>query len=298
MNSTTGTAASAFNIGKVGIWSATIRFAPGGAGLEAARELEQLGFQAVWVPGGVDSGVLGTLDQLLDATTKLKFGTGILNIWKHEPADLAKWWKGQSPERQERLVLGLGVSHGPLIGESYGHPLAKMKAFLDGLATANMALDRCCLAALGPKMLELAAQRTAGAHPYLVSPRHSAVARRTMGPRPLLAPEQGVVLEEDPTRARAIAREFLSHYARLPNYVNNWLRDGFTQQEVDSLNDRLVDSLIGWGNLNAIARRVDEHLAAGADHVCLQVITEGGMRAPLADQLGGFRQLAGLLRRG
>lgn len=297
MNSTTGTAASALNLGQVGIWSATIRFAPGGTGIEAARELEKLGFPTLWVPGGIDSGVLGTLDQLLDATSTLRFGTGILNIWKHEPADVAKWWKGQSLERQKRLILGLGVSHGPLIGESYGHPLAKMREFLDGLAAAHMALDRCCLAALGPKMLELAGQRTAGAHPYLVSPRHSAIARKAMGPRALLAPEQGVVLEEDPAKARAIGREFIAGYARLPNYVNNWLRDGFTQQEVDSLSDRLVDSLIGWGNLDAIARRVNEHVAAGADHVCLQVITAGGMRAPLSDQLSGMRQLAPLLRR-
>jgi probable F420-dependent oxidoreductase len=274
-----------------------VRFAPGGAGLGAAAELEQLGFPTLWVPGGVDSGVLGTLDQLLDATSSLKFGTGILNIWKHEPADVATWWKGQSPERQKRLVLGLGVSHGPLIGESYGHPLAKMRTFLDDLKTADMALDRCCLAALGPKMLELAGQRTAGAHPYLVSPRHTAFARKAMGPRALLAPEQGVVLETNPGKARDIAREFLAGYAKLPNYVNNWLRDGFTQQEVESLGDRLVDSLIAWGSLEAVAKRVDEHCAAGADHVCLQVITGGSMRAPLSDQLGGFRELAKLLRK-
>jgi probable F420-dependent oxidoreductase len=298
MTNTTSAAAAALKLGRVGIWSAAVRFAPGGAGLEAAAELDRLGFQALWVPGGVDSGVLNTLDQLLDATPRLKIGTGILNIWKHDPADIAKWWKGQSPERQNRIILGLGVSHGPLIGESYGHPLAKMRTFLDGLEAVDMALERCCLAALGPKMLELAGQRTAGAHPYLVSTRHTAFARKTMGPRALLAPEQGVVLETDPEKARSSARDFLFHYARLPNYVNNWLRDGFTQQEVDSLSDRLVDNLIAWGSLDAIGRRVDEHIAAGADHVCLQVISPGGMKAPLSDHLGAFRELAALQHRG
>jgi probable F420-dependent oxidoreductase len=297
MNTTSGAAAAALNLGRIGIWSAGVRFAPGGAGVDAAREVEQLGFKTLWVPGGVDSGVLGTLEQLLDATTHLRLGTGILNIWKHEPADVATWWKGQSSQRQQRLLLGLGVSHGPLIGESYGHPLARMRTFLDALQAADMTMDRCCLAALGPKMLALAAERTAGAHPYLVSSRHTAFARKAMGARALLAPELGVVLETDAGKARAIAREFVGAYARLPNYANNWLRDGFTQQEVDSLSDRLIDALIAWGSLESISRRVDEHVAAGADHVCLQVIAEGGMRAPLSAQLDGMRQLAKLPNR-
>ncbi len=289
-------AAAALNLGPVGIWSAPIRFAPGGAGINAAPELERSGFSAIWVPGGVDDGVLKTLDALLTATSTIRVGSGILNIWKHDPADVAAWWKGQSPQRQKRIILGLGVSHGPLIGESYQHPLAKMRIFLDGLQAAGMPLDHVCLAALGPKMLELAGQRTAGAHPYLVSVRHTAFARKALGARALLAPEQGVVLERSPSKAREIARESLRQYARLPNYTNNWLRDGFTQQDIDSLSDPLVDSLIAWGDIDAVAARVDEQLAAGADHVCLQVMTEGGMRAPLADHVTVWQQLAKLSR--
>jgi probable F420-dependent oxidoreductase len=289
-------AATAMNLGPVGIWSAPVRFAPGGAGIEAAVELEQLGYAAVWIPGGVDDAVLGAIDALLTATSTIKLGTGILNIWKHQPAAVAAWWRGQSAERQKRIILGIGVSHGPLIGETYGHPLAKMRTFVDGLQEAGMPLGRVCLAALGPKMLELAGQRTAGAHPYLVSVGHTATARATIGPDALLAPEQGVVLERSPAKAREIARGFLSHYARLPNYVNNWLRTGFTQQEVDSLSDRLVDELIAWGDVDAIGARVDAHLAAGADHVCMQVISAAGMRAPLADHVEPWRQLAALLK--
>src|ERR1700759_4744679 len=162
-------AAVALDLGPVGIWSAPVRFAPGGEGIGAAVELEQLGYAAVWVPGGVDSGVLGAIDELLTVTSKIKWGRGILNIWRHEPAAVAAWWRGQSPERQKRVILGIGVSHAPLIGESYANPLAKMRSFVEGLQVAGMPLDHVCLAALGPKMLELAGQKTAGAHPYLVS---------------------------------------------------------------------------------------------------------------------------------
>jgi probable F420-dependent oxidoreductase len=290
------TAATTIGLGPVGIWSAPVRFAAAGAGINAAVELERLGFAAIWVPGGVDSGVLQTIDALLTATSHIRVGTGILNIWKHDPAEVVTWWNGQAPQRRQRVILGLGVSHGPLIGESYQQPLAKMRTFLDGLQAAGMPLDHVCVAALGPKMLELAGQRTAGAHPYLVSVRHTAFARKTLGPQALLAPEQGVVLESSPARAREIAREFLRHYLRLPNYANNWLRDGFTQEDLDSLSDRLVDSLIAWGDIDAIAARIDEHLKAGADHVCLQVISASGMRAPLAEHVEPWQQLAKLLR--
>ena len=298
MNTPTRSAtAAALDLGPVGIWSAPIRFAPGGAGIDAASQLERLGFSAVWVPGGIDNGVLKTLDALLTATSTIKVGSGILNIWKHDPADVAAWWNGQSPQRQKRLILGLGVSHAPLIGDSYQQPLAKMRTYLDALQAVGMPLDHVCLAALGPKMLELAGQRTGGAHPYFVSVRHTAFARKTLGPRALLAPEQGVVLESSPAKAREIAREFLRHYAQLPNYANNWLRDGFTQQDLDSLSDRLIDTLIAWGDIDAIAARVDQHLAAGADHVCLQVITAGGMRSPLSEHIEPWQQLSKLLDR-
>ena len=285
----------AIDLGRVGIWSTSVRFAPGDAGIKAAQELEALGFGTVWIPGGVDDGVLASLDQLLDATKTLKLATGIINIWKHEPADVAAWFKGQSADRQARLMLGLGVSHGPLIGEAWAKPLAKMRAFLDGLDAAGMPSDHMCLAALGPKMLEMSAARTAGAHPYMVTASHTRFARQTMGPDALLAPELGVVLETDPAKAREIARGMVVHYARLPNYANNWRRDGFTDAEIETLDDRLVDAIIPWGDLSAIKARVDEYFDAGADHVCLQAIGAGGMMANIDDNLADWRELAKLL---
>lgn len=285
----------AVDLGRIGIWSTSVRFAPDGAGLEAAKELEGLGFGAIWVPGGVDDGVLASLDQLLDATSTVRFATGIVNIWKHEPADVAAWFNGQSAERQARLMLGLGVSHGPLIGDAWAKPLAKMRAFLDGLDAAGMPKEHICLAALGPKMLEMAAARTAGAHPYMVTASHTRFARETMGPDALLAPELGVVLETDPDKAREIARGMVTHYARLPNYANNWRRDGFTDAEIETMADRLIDAVIPWGDLGAIKARVDEYLDAGADHVCLQAIGAGGMMADIDDNLADWRELAKLL---
>ncbi len=282
-------------LGRVGIWSMSIRFAPDDVCADSARLLEELGYQTVWVPGGIDDGVLASLDKLLDATSTIKFATGILNIWKHEPADVAAWFNGQSPERQSRVMLGLGVSHGPIIGDAWAKPLAKMRAFLDGLDAAGMPRDHMCLAALGPKMLELSARRTAGAHPYMVSANHTAFARQTMGPDALLAPELGVVLESDPGKAREIARGLVMHYAQLPNYANNWRRDGFSDAEIEGLSDRLIDALIAWGDIDAIAARLDEHFEAGADHVCLQAIGAQGMVPDFESDRKAWRALAKLL---
>jgi probable F420-dependent oxidoreductase len=285
--------AQRLRLGRIGVWSSGIRF--GADPIDAARELEQLGFETLWIPGGVDDGVLATLDTLLAETGTLKFATGIINIWKHEPADLAAWWAGHSAAHQQRMLLGLGISHAPLIGEGWNRPLARMKQFLDGLEAAGMGSERLCLAALGPKMLELSARRTAGAHPYMVTPGHTATARQVLGPDALLAPEQGVVLESDPGKARAIARDFVTHYARLPNYANSWRREGFSDAQIESLDDALIDGLIAWGDADAIGRRLEEHFAAGADHVCVQVIGEGGMRPDNARDRAVWRELAHLL---
>lgn len=284
--------AGGLDLGRIGIWSSAVRFSPDGN--EAARDLEALGFRTVWIPGGVDSGVLRSLDGLLDATSTLQFATGIINIWKHEPADVAAWWRGQGRARQDRLLLGLGVSHAPLIGEAWKKPLGTMRAFLDGLDAAAMPRERLCLAALGPKMLRLAAERTAGAHPYMVSARHTAAARAIMGPGALLAPEQGFVLESDPDRAREIARGFVGHYARLPNYAKAWRRDGFSDQDIEGLSDRLIDDLIAWGGVEAMTARLEAHFAAGADHVCVQVIGPGGMKFDMAHDRRVWRVLAGV----
>lgn len=281
------------SFGRVGLWSMELRFGDPAQAAEAAVELEELGYGALWVPGGIDDAVLGSVDALLACTGRMTIATGILNIWKHRPADVAAWFNALEGEARRRVMLGLGISHGPLIGEQWGKPLANTRAFLDGLDTAGMPADNVCLAALGPKMLALSGDRTAGAHPYLVTPAHTATAREVLGPGKLLAPEQGVILETDPDKARQIARQALTMYQALPNYRKNWLRIGFSQDDIDQVSDRLVDGLFAWGTLETIQKRVAEHHAAGADHVCLQVIQgEGG---DIAGLRAACRELAGAL---
>lgn len=281
-------------LGSIGIWSMEMRFGDRSQALEAAAELDDLGFGTLWIPGGIDSAVLEDIEALLSATRRMSIASGILNIWKHTPEQVAGWYAALPEHHQKRVMLGLGVSHGPLIGETWKKPLAATRAFLDGLDAAGMAPDHLCLAALGPKMLELARERTCGAHPYLVTPQHTATAREILGPDKLLAPEQGVILESDPVRARDIARQGLTHYASLPNYRNNWLRLGFSQQDVDSVSDRLVDALFAWGGIERIAERLKEHRDAGADHVCLQVI-RGASGGDIPGLRAACRELAAAL---
>jgi probable F420-dependent oxidoreductase len=269
-----------------GIWASELRYADPAAISEAAAELESLGYTTLWIP---DAGgdVFGALDRLLAATSTVRIATGILNIWRQTPEATNAWWSAQPPATHDRTLLGLGVSHGPLIGEAWARPLAAMRAFLDAL---DVPREHLCIAALGPKMVELARERTAGTHPYLVTPEHTARARQALGPDALVAPEQGVVLETDPDTARAVARDAIGFYTGLPNYVNNWKRLGFTDDDVASLSDRLVDALVAWGDVDAIAARVAEHRAAGADHVCLQVLQRPGNPMPRA----AWRALAGV----
>ena len=185
-----------------------------------------------------------------------------------------------------RFLLGLGVSHEPPVtnsGQVYERPLAKMRAYLDALDSADTPVpaDERMLAALGPRMLELARDRSAGAHPYLVTPDHTATAREVLGRGPLLATEVMVVLDDDPAGARAVARQHLSRYMVLPNYTNNFLRHGFTEDDLlDGGSDRLVDSVIPWGALDTIAARIGEHHDAGADHVCVQVLQADAAALP------------------
>lgn len=277
--------------GRIGIWSMELRFGDPGEIAEAAAELDELGFGAIWVPGGVGGDVTGDLDRLLAATSRATIATGIINIWKHEPAEIAGWWKALPAEHQARILLGIGVSHGPLIGEAWKKPLAATRDWLDGVTAEGQPAETLCVAALGPKMLELSRDLTAGAHPYLITPEHTATAREILGPGKLLAPEQGVILETDPSRARELATEALTHYRRLPNYVNSWRRLGFTQDEIDNVAPRLLDAIFAWGSAEQIAERVNAHLAAGADHVCLQVIGAGSA----AGARPAWRELAGVL---
>lgn len=278
-------------VGKLGLWSMELRFGDPVEVAEAAAELEELGFGALWIPGGIDDQVLNSVDALLAATRRITVATGILNIWKHQPQDVAAWFKALPADHQKRVLLGLGVSHGPLIGEAWKKPLTVMREFLNGLDEAGMPSDNLCLAALGPKMLELSRDRTSGAHPYLVNPDHTATARQILGRDPLLAPEQGVVLESDAAKARALAREALTMYQNLPNYRNNWLRHGLTQDDVDSVSDRLVDDLFARGDVERIAERVQAHYDAGADHVCVQVI-RGASGGDMTGLRAACRELA------
>jgi probable F420-dependent oxidoreductase len=281
-------------VGKVGIWSMELRFGDKAEGTEAAQELEELGYGALWIPGGIDDAVLGDVDRLLAATRHMAIATGIINVWKQPAADVAAWFKAQSPEHQNRVMLGLGVSHGPLIGETWGKPLATMRAYLDTLDVAGVNTEAFCLAALGPKMLDLAARRTGGAHPYLVTPEHTALAREIMDEDALLAPEQGVVLETDPAKARGLAREAVDHYRNLPNYRSNWLRLGISEASIEAMDDSFIDALFAWGTPETIAQRVKAHHDAGADHVCLQVI-RGAMGGPIDGLRAACRELAGAL---
>jgi probable F420-dependent oxidoreductase len=280
------------DLGKVGVWSMELRFGDKAEAARGAAEIEELGYGAIWVPGGIGGDVTGDLDHLLDATSKVVIATGIINVWKHEPADIARWFNALPDHKRNRVMLGLGISHAPLIGENWNRPVAKMIEWLDAFEAAGMAMEQTCLAALGPKMLALAGERTAGAHPYLVGPAHSAEARRIMGQGKLVAPEQGVVLESDPQRARERASEALTHYLRLPNYVNSWKRQGFSDQDIDTQSDVLLEGIFAMGDATSIAARVRQHHTQGADHVCIQTITGG---AGLEGSLANLRELAGVL---
>jgi probable F420-dependent oxidoreductase len=259
-----------------GIWSSELRYGDRAEIVEAAAELESWGYTAVWLPD-VGGELFDALDRVMAATSTLTVATGILNIFRQTTEATNGWWSALAPADRDRTMLGLGVSHGPFIGDAWVRPLSAMAAFLDAL---DVPAERRCLAALGPKMLQLARERTAGSHPYLVTPEHTAIAREALGPDALVAPEQGVVLETDPDAARAVARAALGIYTGLPNYVNNWKRLGFTEDDVTPLSDRLVDALVAWGDADTIAARVAEHRAAGADHVCLQVLQAPGSPLP------------------
>ena len=281
-------------LGKIGIWSVELRFGDRDEGDRLASELDKMGFGALWVPGGADDKVLEDAAHLLSVTGNAAIATGILNLWKYEPQEVADWFAGLSEDHQSRMMIGIGISHSALIGEGYGKPLANTRKFVEGLAAAGMPMENTCLAALGPKMLELSAEKTAGAHPYLVSPEHTRRAREIIGPDALLAPEQGVAFGNTVQEARKIADAGVALYKTLPNYRNNWKRLGFNDEEIDSGADRFIDAIFACGSVDVMASRVQEHFDAGADHVCLQVMApEGGSDTPTL--IGQCRQLAAAL---
>jgi probable F420-dependent oxidoreductase len=264
---------------KVGIWSADLRFGDRGEAAEAAAELEELGYGALWFPDG-GGPVFDAARNLLAATRETVVATGILNLWMHEPAEVIDGYASLNGDFPDRFLMGIGVSHAPAIDQmrepgTYRKPLAAMKAFLDELdsGTPPVPPERRVLAALGPKMLDLAAERTGGVHPYLVTPEHTRIAREAVGGDRLVLPEQTVVLCSTREEARSSAEGWLRDYLSLPNYANSMLRLGFTQEDVDTVSDRLFDAIIAWGDEEANKARVDEHIAAGADQVCVQVVT-------------------------
>jgi probable F420-dependent oxidoreductase len=283
------------DVGRVGIWSAELRYGDAAAARDAAAELESLGYNALWVPGGIGGAVFDDCEDLLGATQRVPVATGILNLWMHSIQETCEGHARVTAAYPDRFLLGIGVSHAALVdGQDpgrYAKPLAATRAFLDEIdaTTPTVPVRERVLAALGPKMLELSRDRSAGAHPYLVPPEHTSFARGVLGEGALLAPEQHVVLETDPEKARALARASLAIYMTLPNYVNNWRRFGFTDDDVSGDgSDRLVDAIVAWGDEAAIARRVRQHLDAGADHVCVQIASETRAEMPLA----GWRRLA------
>ncbi|GHF94519.1 LLM class F420-dependent oxidoreductase [Streptomyces thermodiastaticus] len=280
-------------VGRYGIWNVGLRSedpARRGAIAEAAAELEDLGFGAVWL-GGNSAARHAT--PLLEATTRLVVGTSIQSIWDYTAEDSAAGHAEVESAHPGRFVLGLGVSHAKL-AEQYRRPYSAMVAYLDALDAAGVPAERRVLAALGPKMLQLSRDRAAGTIPYLVTPEHTARAREILGDGPLLAPEFKVVLEEEAERARTVARSYLARYLQLPNYTSNFLRLGFTEDDVrGGGSDRLIDAVFAWGSESRIRDRIEKFHAAGADHVVVQVVTEAEDRDALPAQ--EWRRLAALL---
>ena len=273
-------------IGRVGIWSGQFDFSPAPVVRDAAREVQDLGFGALWTGEAVGREVLTAAQLLLAATDTLVVGTGIANIWARDALAMAAGQLALGEAFPGRFMLGIGVSHKPLLdvrGQDYGSPLTFMRAYLDGMdrgydvyrAERPSPAPPRVLAALGPKMLELAAEKADGAHTYFVPPEHTAAARERLGRHKLLAPEQVCVLSNDATVAREIARRHTTSYLRLANYTNNLKRFGFDDADFsDGGNDRLVDTICAWGDVDAIAARVRAHLDAGADHVAVQVLVD------------------------
>lgn len=269
-----------------GVWAAQLRYGDPNAIRDMAVELEELGYSALWIPD-VGGDVFAAVEVLLSATRRATIATGILNLWMHTPEETALQHARLTAANGDRFLVGIGVSHQLLIDRGaagrYAKPLTAMRAFLDGLDEADQPLprDRRVLAALGPKMLELARGRSAGAHPYNVTPAHTALARDALGPDAFLAPEQAVALTTDASVARAAGRQHASIYLNLPNYTNNLRRLGFIDDDfTDGGSDRLIDALVAWGDEATIAARIQEHRDAGADHVCIQVVTEEAAALP------------------
>jgi len=289
-------------LGRIGIWTSTLDYQPAAKAQDAVRELELIGYPAIWFPEALRREAFSNAGLLLAGTSKMVVATGIASIYARDAVTMAAGQKTLAEAYPDRFLLGIGVSHQPSVeqvrGHVYGKPVTAMGAYLDAMSKAPyqavepLEKPMTVLAALGPNMLKLAAERTWGAHPYFVPVEHTRVAREVLGPKALLAPEQAVVLESNPDRARSIARLHTQYYLRLTNYVNNLRRLGYTDEDVTGAgSDRLVDDIVACGDLKQIGARSQAHLEAGADHVSVQVLAEDAKALPMEQ----WRTLAKLL---
>ena len=268
-------------LGRFGIWRGERQVTP-----ELAATVEDLGFGALWL--GSARGDLAAAEECLAATTSLIVATGIVNMWQYEAPDVAASFRRVHERFPGRFLLGVGAGH-PEVVQQYARPYETLARYVDALLGDGVPAGSLVLAALGPRVLRLAAERTAGAHPYLVTPGYTEAARKIIGPGPLLAPEQKVVLATDPGQARAIGRPRVEKpYLGLVNYTANLRRLGWTDADLSGGgSDALIDALVAHGSAAQVAARLTEHLDAGADHVSIQLLT-----APGADPAGGYRELA------
>ena len=272
-------------LGRYGVWRTAQDVTP-----ELAAHLEQLGFGALWL-GGSPAGDLHDVEPLLAATTRLTVATGIVNVWNSDARETAAAWARVEAAAPGRFLLGVGIGH-PEATQEYASPYETLRRYVEALLDGGVPAARLVLAALGPRVLRLAAERTAGAHPYLVTPEHTRVAREVLGADPVLAPEHKVVLDTDPERARALGRSRVENpYLHLSNYLTNFRRLGWSDEDIAAPgSNALIDAVVAHGTGAEVAARLEEHLAAGADHVSVQLLTPQD-----ADVLDGYRQLAGAL---
>jgi probable F420-dependent oxidoreductase len=271
-------------LGPVGVWTHTDGMAVADA-VALVQDLERLGYGAVWLPETMGRDPFAHIAHLADHTSSITFATGIASIHHRHPGAMVQAANALAEQTGGRFALGIGVSHAPMVqgvrGLPYDKPLTTMRSYLESmdaapyLGPAPETPAPRLLAALGPKMLELAATSADGAHPYWTTPEHTATARSILGPDKLLCVEQKVVLCDDADEARATAVGALGIYADLPNYRNTWLRLGFTEEQIEGREPPFLDAVVAWGSVDAIRDRVRQHHDAGADHVCIQALTPG-----------------------
>ncbi len=275
-------------MGKYGIWMG--RYG-GGPSPELAVETERLGFGSLWVGGSPGGGLEGP-ESLLAATERLIVATGIVNIWRADPHEIAASFHRIEAAYPGRFILGIGAGH-PENEAQAAKPYAALVAYLDALEADGVPQHRLAMAALGDRVLALAGERTLGAHPYFVPPQHTVRARGILGAAPLLVPEQRVLLETDPATARAVLRPGMEFYFALRNYRANLLRLGYTAEELDAATDSVIDRIAVWGEAARVRAGVDAQLDAGADHVVVQLAGPDGFQAvPLLPQLAAALGLA------